>query len=71
MPMDVYAAIGALVRAEMVSVHTPQPDPSDSPAAERTDGGLASVPVHATTEPVAVRWRPFAAARRRITAAFS
>lgn len=53
MPMDTYAVIGALVRAEIARTHTVQPTGPRS--AERTGRRLA--PACATTAPVTARWR--------------
>ncbi|MDT9695150.1 hypothetical protein [Streptomyces sp. P17] len=75
MPMDVHAAISALVRAEMAPARTPQSNPSDQSgptAAEHPDQGLAPSPT--STAPMTARRRsarPLAAARRRLAAIFA
>ncbi|MFD5083617.1 hypothetical protein ACFVYP_30285 [Kitasatospora sp. NPDC058201] len=59
MPFDVYAAMGALVRAEAVRVHEPVPAP---PSAARPCGAPAAAPAGGpSTDPAPVPATPRAA----------
>ncbi|WP_327249037.1 hypothetical protein [Streptomyces sp. NBC_01320] len=68
MPMDVYAAVGALVRAEMCRAHAPQPEPpalADAPVDRAASPRTEDAPAHQFRHLPA---RPWAYLLRRLTA---
>ena len=72
MPMDVYAAVGALVRAEIAYTHTQPPHPPADDAAVREEIVAAKPPAAAASpEPVRRRLRTRATAGLRRLAAVS
>lgn len=75
MPMDVYAAVGALVRAEIAHTQTPPTTSPDRRTAEHTDRATPplSTPSPAVNRPVPLQRRartPLAFALRRLAAIF-